>query len=63
MMPNIVQGGNTGGLMRYLVGPGRANEHVRPHLVAGSGSIMRKWGDWEELSEAQAGEISERLDQ
>ena len=63
MMPNIVQGGNTGGLMRYLVGPGRANEHVRPHLVAGSGSIMRKWGDWEELSEAQAGEISERIDQ
>lgn len=62
-MPNIVQGGNTGGLMRYLVGPGRANEHVKPHLVAGSGSIMRKWGDWEELSEAQAGEISERIDQ
>ena len=44
-MPNIVQGGNTGGLMRYLVGPGRANEHVRHHLVAGSGSIMRKWGE------------------
>ena len=31
MIPNIVTGGDTGGLMRYLVGPGRANEHENPH--------------------------------
>ena len=36
MIPNIVTGGDTGGLMRYLVGPGRANEHENPHVIAGS---------------------------
>lgn len=62
MMPNIVDGGDTGGLMRYLVGPGRANEHVEPHLVAGSRTIMNRWGDWSELSLAQASEIANYLD-
>jgi len=28
-------GKNVGGLIRYLYGPGKANEHVDPHLVAG----------------------------
>ena len=62
MMPNIVDGGDTGGLMRYLVGPGRANEHTEPHLVAGSSTIMNRWGDWSELSIAQASEIANYLD-
>lgn len=62
MMPNIVDGGDMGGLMRYLVGPGRANEHTEPHLVAGSRTIMKRWGDWSELSTAQAGEIARYLD-
>lgn len=34
MMPNITRGGNTTGLMKYLVGPGRANEHENPHIIA-----------------------------
>lgn len=30
-----VRGTNAGGLLRYLFGPGRANEHTDPHVVAG----------------------------
>ena len=62
MIPNIVSGGDTGGLMRYLVGPGRANEHENPHVIAGSRDIMRKWGDWETISVSQADELATRLD-
>jgi len=29
------KGARVGGLLRYLFGPGRANEHTDPHLVAG----------------------------
>lgn len=61
MIPNIVTGGDTGGLMRYLVGPGRANEHENPHVIAGSRDIVRKWGDWETISVSQADEIATRL--
>ena len=35
MIAHIVEGGNTVGLMVYLAGPGRANEHEAQHLVAG----------------------------
>lgn len=62
MIPNIVTGGDTGGLMRYLVGPGRANEHENPHVIAGSRDIVRKWGDWETINVSQASEIATRLD-
>lgn len=62
MIPNIVTGGDTGGLMRYLVGPGRANEHENPHVIAGSRDIVHKWGDWETISISQASEIATRLD-
>lgn len=48
--------------MRYLVGPGRANEHEIPHVIAGSRDIVRKWGDWETISVSQASEIATRLD-
>ncbi|WP_051799950.1 relaxase/mobilization nuclease domain-containing protein [Catenuloplanes japonicus] len=34
MIPNIVRGQRVGGLLRYLYGPGRREEHVDPHLVA-----------------------------
>ena len=44
MIAAIGEGGNSAGLMQYLVGPGRANEHTSPHLVAGSEVIMRRWG-------------------
>jgi len=31
----VLRGGSVGGLVRYLYGPGRANEHLDPRIVAG----------------------------
>lgn len=33
-----------GGLLRYLVGPGLANEHVEPHLVFADPVVAAQWG-------------------
>lgn len=44
MIPNIVRGRRVGGLLRYLYGPGRREEHRDPHLVAawdGAGPLYR----------------------
>ena len=35
MIGKVVRGSNVGKLLQYLYGPGRANEHADPHLVAG----------------------------
>lgn len=32
-MAKVSRGRNLGGLLRYLFGPGRANEHIEPHLI------------------------------
>lgn len=63
MIAAISEGGNSAGLMQYLVGRGRANEHTNPHLVAGSDVIMRRWGAWDRLSAAQGFEIAKYIDQ
>ncbi|MBI4942123.1 MAG: relaxase [Actinobacteria bacterium] len=34
MIGKVMRGRKVGGLLRYLYGPGKANEHVEPHLVA-----------------------------
>ncbi|MFF2657328.1 relaxase/mobilization nuclease domain-containing protein [Kitasatospora sp. NPDC058032] len=34
MVPNITRGSRTYGLLAYLYGPGRRDEHVDPHLIA-----------------------------
>lgn len=47
--------------MGYLVGEGRANEHVEPHLVAGSGDLMA-WFGTDVLDRAAAAEIGRALD-
>lgn len=39
MMPNVTRGGDMPGLIYYLAGPGRANEHTRPMIVAGDERI------------------------
>jgi hypothetical protein len=42
VIPNIVRGKRVGGLLRYLYGPGKREEHTNPHLVAawdGAGSL------------------------
>ncbi|WP_017595333.1 relaxase/mobilization nuclease domain-containing protein [Nocardiopsis potens] len=40
MIAKVMRGGDTRGLLEYLYGPGRANEHSDPHLVA----AWRTWG-------------------
>ncbi|MDH6238467.1 relaxase/mobilization nuclease domain-containing protein [Cryobacterium sp. CG_9.6] len=44
MMPNIRRGDQMGGLMVYLAGGGRSNEHEEQHLVAGDAAIMAQHG-------------------
>jgi len=39
-MPNVVRGDRMAGLLVYLLGPGRANEHTEPHLVAGDAAML-----------------------
>lgn len=63
MIVKITEGGSTPGLVNYLVGPGKVNEHTEPHVVAGSDVIVRRWGAWESLSAAQGYEIARFVDQ
>ena len=60
-MPNITRGTRMGGLMQYLVGPGRHNEHSEPHLVAGDDAIMA-WHDVAELDGSAARDVAAQLD-
>lgn len=60
-MPNVVRGDRMTGLMAYLVGPGRANEHTEPHLVAGDAALM-VWHDDDELGRDAAFAIARYLD-
>lgn len=62
MIPNIERGEKMTGLMRYLVGPGRANEHTDPHLINGSGPLMA-WHNDDQLSAEDANMIAAELDQ
>lgn len=63
MMPNVVRGGRMVGLMSYLVGPGRANEHTRPMVVAGDERVTFQFEVGVELSAHDAFEIGYILDQ
>lgn len=60
-MPNITRGARMTGLLVYLAGPGRSNEHSEPHLVAGDAAIMA-WHDDAELSDHAARQIAWELD-
>ena len=61
MIPNITRGSRMTGLMTYLAGPGRSNEHTEQHLVAGDAAIMARHG-YAVLDEAAAREIGLALD-
>ncbi len=61
MMPNVVRGDRMAGLMTYLTGPGRANEHTEPHLVAGDAALLA-WHDDAELGRDAALSIARHLD-
>ncbi len=61
MMPNVTRGARMKGLLEYLVGEGKANEHTEPHLVAGDGAVMA-WHDDAVLSMGAAREVADYLD-
>lgn len=61
VMPNITRGARMSGLLVYLAGPGKANEHREPHLVAGDPAIMA-WHDDAELDRDAALDVAKQLD-
>lgn len=61
-MPNVTRGDDLPGLMAYLAGPGRANEHTEPHLVGGDPAVLAWWDDVQ-LDHAAARAIGRHLDQ
>ena len=44
MIPNVTRGAKLGGLMVYLAGDGRHNEHAEQHLVGGDSAVMAMYG-------------------
>ncbi|MCJ1702112.1 relaxase/mobilization nuclease domain-containing protein [Rathayibacter festucae] len=62
MIPNVTYGSQMGGLMSYLAGPGRSNEHTEQHLIAGDSAIMALYG-YEVLDRAAALAIARDLDE
>jgi hypothetical protein len=62
VIPNVTKGQGTVGLLRYLVGPGRAEEHVLPHVVGGSDLLVAGYGQEESLTARQATEIAAWID-
>jgi len=61
VMPNVTRGERMGGLLSYLVGPGRSNEHTEPHLVAGDEAVLA-WHDDAELDRVSALQVAKHLD-
>lgn len=61
MIVKVTRGAKMAGLLTYLQGPGRANEHSDPHLVAGDAAIMA-WHDDNELSRIDALDIAKQID-
>ncbi|MEU3475853.1 relaxase [Rhodococcus sp. NPDC006774] len=63
MIPNISNGGKMTGLVMYLAGPGRANEHAHPHVVAASsGPVSIAGGAGMVMTREQAAAVAEHLD-
>src|SRR5947199_129534 len=44
VIPNVTRGGKTHGVLAYLVGKGKREEHTDPHLVAGSPEAFLRCG-------------------
>lgn len=62
MIPNVVKGSDMRGLIRYLAGEGRENEHTNPHVIGGDSHLVH-WHGAEQLNAAAAGEISDYLEE
>ena len=61
MIPNIVRGSDPAGLVRYLLGKGRRNEHTDQHLVCASGDMFPSF-DMDGKPAASYAEIGRRFD-
>lgn len=62
MMPNVTQGGRMAGLVMYLAGPGRANEHTDQRLIAGHDLVTFAVEPGKALSRDDALDIANVLD-
>lgn len=62
MMPNVTQGGRMAGLVMYLAGPGRANEHIDQRLIAGHDLVTFAVEPGKALSRDDALDIANILD-
>lgn len=62
-MPNVTRGVRMKGLLEYLAGPGKANEHTNPRLVAGDPSLLPWLGNDHRLDVASARLVAARIDQ
>lgn len=63
MIPHVTRGGNTVGLIAYLLGPGRANEHTNQHIIAGTEDIAGEWAyGGRELTHQEALSVGYLLD-
>ena len=62
MIPNITRGGNTRGVLLYLVGPGKREEHEQPHLVSGAPETLRIAAE-RVLDQGDAAALARFLDQ
>jgi len=62
MIPNITRGDRMSGLMVYLAGEGRENEHTEQHLVAGDSAIVTMYG-YDALDRNTALAIAHDLDE
>ena len=60
MIVKVTRGTSIGGLVRYLFGPGKANEHYGQHVVAGDG--IEETPEGEQLSAAQVRELWQCID-
>jgi hypothetical protein len=62
VIPHVTRGDRMAGLMNYLVGPGRHNQHEDQHLVAGD-PVMLTWFDDNHLDEPAGVAIARYLDE
>ncbi|MDV7136907.1 relaxase/mobilization nuclease domain-containing protein [Williamsia muralis] len=61
MNSNVTKGAKVGGLLVYLAGPGKANEHSNPHVVGGS-DVMMLFAPEGQLSRDSALMLARELD-
>ncbi|MFS3130650.1 relaxase/mobilization nuclease domain-containing protein [Nocardioides sp. Bht2] len=62
MIPNVVKGGNMYGLIHYLRGPGKFNEHENPHVVGGD-DFLTAWYGTEALELSSVTEIADYIEE